>query len=375
MPTQAEQLATLNGTSGTGSTDAYFGANPKSVNFGVAKYAQQNQTASGSAAPKTASVQQAVNSNPTQVQLIFPTELGKDKENNLGHCIVFEPCKLKSSTLDYTVSLQTSSKTATITGLTTSPDVAIQTAASPTDTNSSLYSSQYSQLWTKTGEQIFLPMPESLQTAYNSQWEDADVGAAARGADFWNSLKDRSDAGKSDVGRQAKQSASMAGLEGIKSVFGVDIADAYSLSNGAIINPYSEVLFKGTDHREFEFEFDLTPLNLDEALTLKSIINRFKYHMAPEFQTATGSNNAILSYPSVFDIVFLTLNDTDVAAKNQWLWKIQTCCLTAVVVNATPNGEYAVTKGGSMQSTSLTLKFKELAILTKQNFTDLQDDY
>jgi hypothetical protein len=130
---------------------------------------------------------------------------------------------------------------------------------------------------------------------------------------------------------------------------------------GEADNPYMEVLFDRMQLRTFTYNFEFAPRNEKEALEVQSIIQLFRFHMAPELRPDV---NRYLGLPSQFDIHYMYLSKDGVASENNYYNKIATCVLQDCKINYTPNGVKSFEDGGPTRTT-MTLVFKEIELLTK----------
>ena len=55
---------------------------------------------------------------------------------------------------------------------------------------------------------------------------------------------------------------------------------------GQATNPYMEVLFEQMGLRSFTYNFTFAPRNADETEDVQRIIKMFRFHLAPELQSA-----------------------------------------------------------------------------------------
>ena len=143
---------------------------------------------------------------------------------------------------------------------------------------------------------------------------------------------------------------------------------------GGVINPMLELIYQSPRFREFQFDFTFYPRDEKEALNVQNIIERLRYHQAPDLPTLNGaSSSAILIPPSEFDIKFYYGG-----SQNPNIDTIGTCVLTGINVNYAPNGFQAYemptnsnpTLGGTGMpvAINLQLNFRETVILTKKDF-------
>ncbi|MAR77709.1 MAG: hypothetical protein CMD43_02060 [Gammaproteobacteria bacterium] len=133
-------------------------------------------------------------------------------------------------------------------------------------------------------------------------------------------------------------------------------------SNGSVINPNMELLFKGPALRNFGFQFKFTPRFQKEAETVRTIIKAFKRNMAPK-----GSGGAFLKTPNIFEIQY------EGKARN-YLNRIKLCALTNVQMNYTGDGTWATYNDGSPISMNMTLAFRELTPVYNEDYEAYGDE-
>lgn len=139
------------------------------------------------------------------------------------------------------------------------------------------------------------------------------------------------------------------------------IGGALQRATGIAPNPKTEVLFQNVKFRTFTFTYDFFPRSYMEADNVREIIKMFKLHMHPEF--AAGSEGFQYVYPSEFDIQYYIngrINDA--------LPKHTRSVLTDMDVNYAPSAAgFTAFESGMPTQITMTLTFKELALLTKQD--------
>jgi hypothetical protein len=131
-----------------------------------------------------------------------------------------------------------------------------------------------------------------------------------------------------------------------------------ALEKGAIRTPRMELMFEGIGRREFSFEFNFIPKDAKEAKDIQKIVKEFKLHMASNFTDETFREMEI---PDLFNIKYMFKGD-----ENQYLNKISTCALESMDVSYGGDRFVAVGEDGVPQTTKITLKFKEMEIITKK---------
>ena len=141
----------------------------------------------------------------------------------------------------------------------------------------------------------------------------------------------------------------------------LDINQILARSNGSVINPNMELLFKGPTLRSFGFQFKFTPRFQKEATTVRNIIKAFKRNMAPK-----GSGGAFLKTPNIFEIQY------EGKAKD-YLNRIKLCALTNVQMNYTGDGTWATYSDGSPISMNMTLGFQELTPVYNEDYAEYDD--
>lgn len=254
---------------------------------------------------------------------------------------------------------------------------------------------------------ISLYMPDTVNTTYDSNYQSVSLtdtlglsGYIAqalgdknlRNMD-WNNLP--ANFFGSERGKQ--MAAVLAGTAGEKllGMNGADLTGVLQKVFGQIPNPQMQLIYKGINMREFQFEFIFTPISAQEAATVQNIIKKFVYYSVPELSMATGGQYLIP--PQIFGIQFAYTGGNTVLnavsnvfrntmtnvlgsqlsnafnpsnpsaisnAVNTKLFTIKDCVLTNVNVDYAPNGWAAYSDGSPVQ-TRLTLQFKEMDIITK----------
>lgn len=178
---------------------------------------------------------------------------------------------------------------------------------------------------------------------------------------------------------------------------------------GQIANPQIQLIYKGTDLRQFQLDFLFSPTSAREAEEVERIVNAFTYYSSPAY--AKNGNyiaNQYLIPPQIFEIKFAytgksaSLSDaigrvfkntlTNVLgaqftntvfgssptkdiqnAQNAKVFRVGDCVLESVSVDYAPNGWAAYNDGYGVQ-TRMTLQFKEMEILTKDRMDQWNSD-
>lgn len=147
---------------------------------------------------------------------------------------------------------------------------------------------------------------------------------------------------------------------------------------GRVVNPMLELIYNSPDFRQFQFEFFFWPRDEAEALEVQKIIDRFRFHQAPELEKISGKQSGLLIPPSEFDIQFYYAG-----RQNPNLPPISSCVLESIQVNYTPRGWSAyevpgennpdLGRTGMPVGIQMTLQFRETTYVTKEDFSSAKD--
>lgn len=228
----------------------------------------------------------------------------------------------------------------------------------------------------RTTDTIALYMPDTLNFTHQQGYNEvalggglfAAAGAAASALRDTTSFKDAMDI----IGKNASPFIANAVL----GMFGDVGRAAFAGGFGAVANPQLEVLYVSPKLRNFRFDFMFYPRSTREATEVQRILDRFRFHQAPEIlgsENSGGVGGFFLVPPSEFDIKFYYNGQ-----ENPNIPKISTCVLTNVDIDYAPNGfatyevpsDLTARKGftGMPVAIRLSLEFQETEMLTKANF-------
>ena len=258
---------------------------------------------------------------------------------------------------------------------------------------------------------LYLP-PDALKTGYSQGWGDTDMDAIGQGilnaqAAGKDILTASSIAGvmegignlkamdsmKSLFG-QAKQAAAQTGRK-VAGAIGGGAAEsamkAIDKVRGRIVNPHKAVMYTGPGgFRTFSYNFTMVAKSKQEADDIAKIVGFFKFHMHPGLgmenvylqsggpaggagttgggQATNIGSSTTLTYPEEWEIQMRVNQKTrESMAVNNILFKIDTCYLEGCDVDYVTGGVPAFFKdGGKPQTTTMSLKFKETTIMTKE---------
>jgi hypothetical protein len=231
-----------------------------------------------------------------------------------------------------------------------------------------------------TKDAIALYMPDTLLFNYSQSYDQLALGGEIAGQ-VMAAGKAAADAYKSGGGFDAAASVGKSAMESFKQKLGTGAAkllgsdasgQAILAATGRVQNPMLEMIYKSPNFRSFQFDFLFYPRDEREALEVQRIVERFRFHQAPELLKGTGG---FLVPPSEFDIRFYYGGSI-----NNNIPQVATCVLTTIDMNYAPNGwsayevpgenKPALGRTGMPVAIQLTLQFQEITYLTKADFRD-----
>jgi hypothetical protein len=233
-----------------------------------------------------------------------------------------------------------------------------------------------------TTDAISLYMPDTLAYSYSQSYETPSMGNEL-GGQALAAGKSAIEAYNNGNLESAGDSLKKSGLENIKEILGKGVgkitasentAKLFLASTGRVVNPMLEMLYQSPNFRTFNFEFLFYPRDEREALEVQSILERLRFHQAPEILKENGAPaGGFLVPPSEFDIRFYYSG-----SENPNIPQIATCVLLTMDVNYAPNGWSAyevpdefkpsVGRTGMPTAIQLALSFQETTYLTKDDF-------
>ena len=210
---------------------------------------------------------------------------------------------------------------------------------------------------------VVLPIPGAITDQNNADWGDGrinplqlaglEVASDALTKGLVGGAKSIEDIlkGLGDSASQAKGA-----LKGIiaGSAVGISADEVLARTQGAVVNPNLELLFKGPTLRPFNFTFQMGARREEESDEIMKILRFFKQGGSPQRTQA----QYLVKAPHTFQIEYLHRGES--GSQNKYLNKIKECALLSVGVNYTPNNNYATFKNGAPVAVELSLSFKEL---------------
>lgn len=164
----------------------------------------------------------------------------------------------------------------------------------------------------------------------------------------------------------------------MSAIIGIDpgtIAKAASTGAGLFrqaINPYVEVLYRGTNLRQYQFSFIFAPQSETDSRMLygngpgTGLLNRFRYHAAPD--AGSNADSLLFKSPSEWEIDFLYRVPGPGAgawAINEKLPKMAKGIMNRVDVDYNPDSEFSTFEQGDPISARLEVAFTEMEIIDK----------
>jgi hypothetical protein len=232
-----------------------------------------------------------------------------------------------------------------------------------------------------TTDAIALYMPDSLSYTYSQSYDQMELGnelggkiLAAGGsiAEGFKSGKDTSDAYIKAVDAATKAARNEVGstIAGAAGKLGGENTArlGFTAFTGMVRNPMLEMIYKSPNFRTFSFDFIFYPRDEKEALEVQRIVERLRFHQAPE-----RAEGAFLRPPSEFDIKFYYGG-----TQNPNIPPISTCVLETINIDYAPNGfsayevpnesQPSLGRTGMPVAMKVSLGFKETTYLTKEDF-------
>jgi len=205
----------------------------------------------------------------------------------------------------------------------------------------------------RLAQSIALYMPAQLSVGHTAKYGEAEVGAGFAGLNaLLKGITDEDtsagDLKTSFISEAKKKGASLVGQE-----------DIYDIASGTLTNNRTEMKFEGIERRDFSFSFRMLPTSPEEAQTIEDIVTAFRFHSMPEFDGGLVKGRTMI-VPSTFDIEY---------RPNIHLHKISTSVLESVEVQYGGERTQFFTDDQPVE-TQLTLKFKELEIITKERILE-----
>ena len=224
---------------------------------------------------------------------------------------------------------------------------------------------------------VVLPIPGAITDQNVAEWGDGRInplqlaGLEVAGEALSKGIGAAGQSASDLIGKlgntseQAKKA--LAGVISAAAV-GISADEVLARTQGAVVNPNLELLFKGPSLRPFNFSFQMGARNEQESLEIMKILRFFKQGGSPQRTSA----QYLVKAPHTFQIEYLHRGED--GDQNKFLNKIKECALLSVGVNYTPNNNYATFKNGAPVAVELSLAFKELDPVFNDEYGDGDGD-
>jgi len=234
-----------------------------------------------------------------------------------------------------------------------------------------------------TTDAIALYMPDSLSYTYSQTYDQMELGnelggkMLAAGGSAVEAFKSGEGTAQSlaKAGASTGKSAYYEGADLLRKGAGGLVGEntarlGFTAVTGSVRNPMLEMIYKTPNFRTFSFDFVFYPRDEKEALEVQRIVERLRFHQAPEL--VKGASGFLIP-PSEFDIKFYYGG-----TQNPNIPPISTCVLETINVDYAPNGfsayevpnesQPSLGRTGMPVAMKVSLSFKETTYLTKSDF-------
>ena len=235
------------------------------------------------------------------------------------------------------------------------------------------------------GEYITLYMPETTPTiANNNAWGSETVGGKGPFGKFKRDLGMSLAGGLNDISLTEMNSKEVmgqvkgglrdmvkkakAGGEGIgKQIATEFIAGQLTMSGNAILqqqqgqiyNPNVEMIYQGPQFRSFGFSFNMIPKSARDAAIIDAIILAFKTESAPQL----AGNGGMYKIPKVWLVSYM-------GAAQAHMNRFKPAALVSISITDNDGyNYYAAHEDGAPVQTTLSLNFKEVDMVLKDDHT------
>lgn len=237
---------------------------------------------------------------------------------------------------------------------------------------------------------IMLPMPDAIVFSDGMSYSDSSGGAVGRlvprmlrNGDVTNDIQTLANLG-ADQFLNAVLQKNAAFLIGSTEQFTQGLS-------GQILNPFIEQVFKGVEPREFSFNWNLVPRNVEEQIEIQQLILTLRKFALPDYSKDIAGDNSgalnqlftetfnnttgnvtdrWLTVPDIFTLKFYHYSGTEI----QYLQKFKPAVCTAISVNYTGDNAWIyhqTTDDGTASHApvayKLSLTFKETEILSRRD--------
>ena len=230
----------------------------------------------------------------------------------------------------------------------------------------------------KEGATLHLFMPQDIEGQYGGNWDAQNFSEIAKGAvaGFGQGAGGKPVEGMikglEAIGTSTKNAFTqgtvvanaISGILGATNFGSLSVNDIFSVTTGQVLNPNTEVLYKGPKMRTFSLNFKMAPRSSTEADNIKKIIECFKFATLPTYGGAQDKNASFVRIPQIVDVEFMTGNKS-----NEWVTQYKPSVITDFNVSYTPDGAWATLPNGAPVATTMTISFQETKMVYAQEVT------
>ena len=217
---------------------------------------------------------------------------------------------------------------------------------------------------------VTLPVPTSVNDANKTEWgqgTQTPAQIAASGAVKKLLGKEGAKGAVDEAQKSLEGFVGGGGDKALKNFFTEQLTGASDLlarTEGMVMNPNMENLFKGPSLRSFSFSWKMSPRDQAESVQIMKIVRMFKQSMAPQ----KVAENLFLKAPNIYKLQF-----NRGSKKHKYLPKMKTCVLIDFGMNYTPDGSYMTYQNSSMVSYEMSMSFQEIEPVFNNDMSHTDD--
>lgn len=206
------------------------------------------------------------------------------------------------------------------------------------------------------------PVPVPLSVSYPKTWGNQDFGLLQQFLNESYTLFNNASGvgGHLSALGQAGKAFGVTGEAAIKRK--IQNVTGESAASGFLNANQTELLFQGTDFREISVSHTFSPSSERELEKNLQMINIIKKYSAPKLVEPYK-----LIYPKLFDLDFGVTNGEGTIEN---IFKTKPCACTNIAVDYTPDQLWNVFKNGHPVKFTMDLTFKEVELLTEDDFDE-----
>jgi len=195
--------------------------------------------------------------------------------------------------------------------------------------------------------QIYLYMPAAIQVNDGLTYENVDLNTTL--GIIAGAIESKEGMATGDMKTAALSKVAQGGV-------GSGVATQALLQKGEVLNPRTQMLFKGPVLRQLALTYKLMPSNADEATEIFNLIKVLRQSAYPKLTQAK-----FFVFPKLFRVGFVNLEGGDVN-----MIKFQDMYLTAINTNYNAT-QPIFFEDGNPHEVDLTLSFQETEVITSED--------